>query len=86
MVMNKLTITKADKGKTLRIHKKNTNRINTVMHNNQFTTINNPNQYYQKIIKQTLKQCNNTIQRENIWKCMNCFHQLFEIFFNNILH
>jgi hypothetical protein len=36
-------------------------RINNFMHNNQFTTINNnPNQYYQKIIKQTLKRCNNT--------------------------
>jgi hypothetical protein len=35
------------------------------MHNNQLKSINKvPTQQYQKTIKQTLKQCNNIIQKE----------------------
>jgi hypothetical protein len=41
------------------------------MHQNQVATSNNPTQHYQQIIKQTLKQCNNVIQKENIWKYTN---------------
>jgi hypothetical protein len=31
----------------------------------------NPTQQYQKIVKQTLKHCNNIIQKEDRWRYMN---------------
>jgi hypothetical protein len=71
MITNQLIITKAGKGKTIAVltQEECKHKINNFIQNNQFTMIiSNPTQYYQKIIKQTLKQCNNTIQKENIGK------------------
>jgi hypothetical protein len=71
---NKLTITKADKGKTLSIltEEEYKQKVKNFIHNNQFTRINkDPTQQYQKIIKQTLRQCNNIIQKEHTWKYTN---------------
>jgi hypothetical protein len=64
MEMNKLTITKAIKGKTVVIltQVEYKHKINNFIYDNQFIAINNsPIQYYQKITKQALKQCNNLI-------------------------
>jgi hypothetical protein len=74
IVMNKLTITKADKRKALVIltQEEYKHKINNFIRDNQFIMINNnPTQYCQKNIKQTLKQCNNTILKENMWKYTN---------------
>jgi hypothetical protein len=66
--MNILTITKADKGKTLVIL--NTRGIQTqntnFIHGNQFTTIKNNLTKYYKNYKTTLKQCNNHTQRKHM--------------------
>jgi hypothetical protein len=70
---NKLIITKADKGKTLVIltHKEYKWKINNFIQDNHFTKSNkNPTQQFQKAIKQTLKQCNNVIQKDK-WKHVN---------------
>jgi hypothetical protein len=71
---NKLTITKADKGKTVLIltQEEYHHKVNNFIQDNRFTVINNnPTQHYQKTIKQTLKQCNNIIQKETIWRYTN---------------
>jgi hypothetical protein len=72
MITNKLTITKADKGKILVIltqeeckHKLNSSI--QVLYKMKIT--NNLTQQYQQIMKQTLKQCN-IIQKVNRWKYM----------------
>jgi hypothetical protein len=71
---NELTITKADKRKTVVILTKDKykQKVNNFIQDNKFTaTNNNPKQHYQKIIKQTLKEGNTTIQKENIWRYTN---------------
>jgi hypothetical protein len=71
---NKLIITKADKGKTLIIlnEEEYKQKVGNFIHKNQFTRINkDPTQQYQKIIKQTLIQNTNTIQKEHRWKYTN---------------
>jgi hypothetical protein len=65
--INKLIITKADKGKTLVILTKEeyNHKIKNFIQNNHYVKINKiPTQQCQKIIKQTLKQCNNIIPKE----------------------
>jgi hypothetical protein len=71
---NELIVKREDKGKTLVIltHEEYKQKVNTFIQDKQFTLINNnPTQHYQKIIKQTLKQCNDIIPKENIWKYRN---------------
>jgi hypothetical protein len=54
---NKLTITKADIGKTIVIltQEEDQHKVNNFIEDNNFTVINNGTQHYQKNIKQTLK-------------------------------
>ena len=71
---NKLTITKADKGKTLVILTQDEykHKVKSFIQDNQFQKIrNDPTQQYQKMVKQTLKQCNNIIQKEHRWRYTN---------------
>jgi hypothetical protein len=71
---NKLIITKAVKGKTLitLTEEEYKQKVRNFIHNNQFTRINkDPNQQHQTIIKQTLKQNTNTVQKEHRWKYTN---------------
>jgi 16S rRNA U1498 N3-methylase RsmE len=71
MHKNNLIATNADKGKTLVIltEYEYKHKISNFIQGNQFTLINkDPTSYYQKIIKHTLKQCNNIIQKEQKWK------------------
>jgi hypothetical protein len=70
ILKNKLTITKSDKGKTLVITTQEEYKHKTInfIHDNNFTT---KTQQYQKIVKQTFKQCSNIIQKEDRWKYMN---------------
>jgi hypothetical protein len=66
---NELIVTRADKGKTLVIltQEEYKQKVNTFIQDNQFTLIsNNPTQHYQKIIKETLKQSNGIIPKENM--------------------
>jgi hypothetical protein len=67
------TITKADKGKTLVILKQEEykHKINNFIHDNHFIKSDeNPTQH-QKLVKLTLKQCNNIIRKEDRWKYTN---------------
>jgi hypothetical protein len=64
---NKLTITKADKGKTILIltQEEYENKVKKFVQDNNFTLIiTTPTQHYQKTTKQTLKQCNIIIQKK----------------------
>jgi hypothetical protein len=46
--------------------------VDNFIHDNKFTeTNNNPTQHYQKIIKQTLKESNNSIQKDTVWRYTN---------------
>jgi hypothetical protein len=72
--MNRLIITRADKGKTLVILTKEeyNHKIQNFIQDNHLIKMNkNPTQQYQKIIKQTLKQCNDIIQIEHKWGYIN---------------
>jgi hypothetical protein len=74
ILKDKFTITKADKGKTLVILKQEEHKhtIINFINNNHFIMINkNPTQQYQKTVKQTLKQCNIIIKKEDRWKHTN---------------
>jgi hypothetical protein len=44
---------------------------NFIQDNKLTATNNNPTKHYQKIIKQTLKESNNIIQKETIWRYTN---------------
>jgi hypothetical protein len=71
---NNLIITKADKVKTVVILTQDEykQKVYNFIHNNKFTaTNNNPTQHYQKIINQTLKESNNSIQKDTIWRYTN---------------
>jgi hypothetical protein len=71
---NNLIVTKADKGKTIVILTEHEykQKIRNFIQDNQFVLINkDPTSHYQKIIKHMLKQCNNTIQKEQKWKYTN---------------
>jgi hypothetical protein len=71
---NKLAITKADKGKTLVILTQDEykHEVKSFIKDIHFIKINNdPNQEHQKIVKQTLKQSNNIIQKEHSWRYTN---------------
>jgi hypothetical protein len=71
---NKLIITKAGKGKTLVIltQEEYKHKIKNVIQDNKFIkSEKNSTQQYKKIVKQTLKQRNNIIQKENKWKYTN---------------
>jgi hypothetical protein len=71
---NSLIITKADKGKTIVILTQDEYKQNVYnfIHSNKFTaTNNNPTQHYQKIIKQTLKESYNFIQKDATWRYTN---------------
>jgi bacillopeptidase F (M6 metalloprotease family) len=47
-------------------------KISNFIHDNKFIKSDkNPTQQYQKIVKQTLKQRNNIIQKEDKWKYTN---------------
>jgi hypothetical protein len=62
------------KGKTLVILTKEeyNRKIKNFIQNNHYVKLNkNPTQQYQKIIKQTLKQCINIIPKEYKWKYIN---------------
>jgi hypothetical protein len=66
---NKLIITKADKGKTLVILKQEEckHKIKNFIHDKKFMKSDKKRtQQYQKIVKQTLKQCNNVIQERQM--------------------
>jgi hypothetical protein len=63
---NKLTITKAGKGKTIVIFTQEEYKINNFIQDKLTVMNNNTTQHYQKTIKQTLKQCNIIIQKETI--------------------
>jgi hypothetical protein len=66
---------------TKRIHHNRSRHknVNNFTHDDQFTIFNkNSTQYYQKTIKQTLKQCNNIIPKENRWK--------YEVYLQNKFH
>jgi hypothetical protein len=70
---NKLIITRADNGKTLVLLtlEEYKHIIQNFIQDNHLIKINkNPTQQYQKIIKQTLKQCND-IQKEHRWRYIN---------------
>jgi hypothetical protein len=73
LVVNELTITKADKGKTVVILATEdcTQKVNNIQEN-QFVLLNsNPTQNYEKAIKHTVTQCNNIIPKENKCKYIN---------------
>jgi hypothetical protein len=64
---NKLIITKADKRKTVVIltQQEYDHKANNFVQDNKFTVItNNPTLHK----KQTLKQCNNVLQKETLWR------------------
>jgi hypothetical protein len=44
-------------------------KANNLIQDNKFTVIkNNPTKHFQETIKQTLKQCNNILQKETVWR------------------
>jgi hypothetical protein len=62
---NKLIITRADKGKTLviLIHEEYKHKIKNFIQDNYLIKINkNPTQQYQKIVKQTVIECNDIVR------------------------
>jgi predicted house-cleaning noncanonical NTP pyrophosphatase (MazG superfamily) len=63
---NKLIITKADKRKMLVIltQEEYKHKLHNILQENYLIKMNkNPPQQYQKIVKQTLKQCNDIIKK-----------------------